>query len=377
MVDQGVLEPAQAARTHRRPVLCPVRIEVGSIAALLNAELVEHPVYDGIEVQRFDDAVHGQGLLVFLSRRESRLVDYYAEPGLRLDRSSYALGGGTGRWLPLHAEDARLEVGEFGVDAEVRFTDVDGRRIELRVDDRLAGRRRPGALLAPVGADIDRPASLLLVHLRGFDLVRRVPPDPVIRIDGELVATGRLPGARLHRRHLIKYAAPLTTVMVAPTRDGVLATLDEQDGDVQLSADGRSVTRLRGWQDRSWAELSFEPPFPSLTDLSEARPRSGRWAVVIDGAPTTGGTWRALRRGRRVGLQMEVTEPWEPQAGMPLLLRIVTRVIPTFRRWPTTYRWVAEVELDGSEPVMAARISSRWERTASGLGERYRRTTGS
>jgi len=198
----------------------PFSLHLDELACMLNAELADHPVYDGVELQWFDDAVHGTGMLAFLSRRADRRVDYYQQRGLRLDRSGYAIGGGTGSWTEIDFAVARLVVGEEGVDAEARFADVDGRLIEIRVDDRDGRPRQRGGLLAPVSAAIERPTSLLLVWLPHFDLVRVAGRPPMVRIDGEEVSTGRLPGRRLHRRHLIKYAAPVVTILVNPTHDG-------------------------------------------------------------------------------------------------------------------------------------------------------------
>lgn len=55
--------------------LCPFSLRVDELACMLNVEFVDHPVYDGGELQWFDDAVHGTGMLVFLSRREDRRID--------------------------------------------------------------------------------------------------------------------------------------------------------------------------------------------------------------------------------------------------------------------------------------------------------------
>ena len=52
-------------------------------------------------------------------------------------------------------------------------------------------------------------------------------------------------------------------------------------------------------------------------------------------------------------------------------MELVTRVVPVFRRWPTTYRWRATVTL-GEAPTMV----SRWERTGE-RDESYSRATGS
>src|SRR5215207_6230342 len=194
--------------------LCPLSLTVSPIARFLNFELSDDPTYDGLELQWFDDDIHGRGLLAFLSRRADRRVDYYLERGLRLDPAGYQIGGGIGSWSETDFEVARLEIAADGVDAEVRFTDVDGRSIDVRVDDRDGRPRRRAELLAPVSAGIDRPTALLLVWMGGFDLVRVTSTPPSIRIDGREASTGRLPGARLHGRRLIKYAAPVCAVEV-------------------------------------------------------------------------------------------------------------------------------------------------------------------
>jgi hypothetical protein len=83
--------------------------------------------------------------------------------GLRLDPVDYQIGAGTGLLVETDFADARLEVSDDGAHAAALFTDADGRRIEVRVDDRDGRRRRRGGLLAAVGAAIAKPTSLSLV----------------------------------------------------------------------------------------------------------------------------------------------------------------------------------------------------------------------
>jgi hypothetical protein len=355
------------------PLLCPFGLSVDTIACLLNCELSEHPVYDGLELQWFDDDAHGRGMLAFLSRREDRRVDYYVDPALHLDRANYAIGGGTGAWVTTSFAAARLDVDDRGVVADVRFRDLDGRDIEVTVDDRDAGCRDLGDLLAPIGAGIDAPTSLMLVLLHGFDLVRRTATPAEVRIDGEVAAIGELPGGVLHRRHLVKAAAPLAVARVCPEEAGLLVPIDPaHPGGVQLSVDARHIDALAADVDGASAELRFDPPVPSLTDLEDGSAVWGGWEVRIDGAVMTGGTWTLQREGHLVDASLDVTRRWRPAPGLPTLLRVVARIVPTFRRWPTTYRWRAVVLLDG-----AASIVSRWERTGADRGGAYRRATGS
>jgi hypothetical protein len=363
----GELHDQEQPRRDPGP-LCPFSLAVSPIARFLNFELSNDPTYDGLELQWFDDDVHGRGMLAFLSRRADRRVDYYLERGLRLDPAGYEIGGGTGSWVKTDFPVARLEVAEDGVDAEVRFTDVDGRAVDVRVDDRDGRRRRRAQLLAPVSAGIDRPKALLLVWLSGFDLVRITSTRPAIRIGGREVSTGRLPGARLHRRHLIKYAAPLCAVEVNRSQDGPLS--DESAGQhLELTPDRSGIEAIAVEQGGHRARVVLDPALPDARGLSDGAVEEGRWHVAVDGVRVTGGAWSAARSGDQVTFGLDVTERWRP-GSLPWLMRLVTTVVPVFRRWPTTYRWRAIVHL-ASIPTMA----SRWERIASGGAQGYRRWT--
>jgi hypothetical protein len=351
-------------------VACPLTLVVAPMARLLNCELVDDPVYDGLELQWFADAEHGTGLLVLLSRREDRRVDVYAEVGLTLDPARFAIGAGLGEWTVTAFEVGRLEVGDEGVDAEVRFRDRHGRPIELRFDDRGSGRRRRGRLLAPVGSGIDAPRSLMLVHLHGFDLLRRrAYSTQEVRIGGRPAAFGVLPGRALHRRELVKYAGPVDVVTLNDAQDG--APLPQLDpGSVRVVAGG-GIEAIVAGQGAHRVRLELRPAMPELTTLADGAGAVGSWRVYGEGVPPlTGGTWMAIRHGDQVRLGFEVTERWRPGSSPPLIA-LVTRLVPVFRRWPTTYRWRATVTL-GEEPTMV----SRWERTGD-RDDSYGRATGS
>ena len=153
---------------NRRVSPCLLTLTIDSFATMLNCEFSDHPDYDALELQWFDDERHGRGMLAFLSRRSDGRVDYYLQPGLRLDRDAYAIGGGVGAWVETEFETARLIVADDGVFAEAHFVDVDGRAIEVRIDDRDGQQRERAGLLAPISAGIQHPNSLMLVWLPSF-----------------------------------------------------------------------------------------------------------------------------------------------------------------------------------------------------------------
>ena len=134
---------------------------------------------------------------------------------------------------------------------------------------------------------------------------------------------------------------------------------------------GAGIVRILARHDEVEVSLVLDPPLPPLEGLDDGTTATGTWGVTIDGAPITGGTWHVTRRGALVEIVLEVTRRWKPPAELPLLMRVVTRVVPTFRQWPTSYRWTVQVDL-ATHP---ATIASQWERTGSDRGEAYRRAT--
>src|SRR5918993_969916 len=166
---------ATEAPSHRASpcLVCPFALTVDVIDRMLNFEMADDPHYTGLEVQAFDDPDHGAGILAFASRRDDGCADVYRQPGLVLDPAMFQVGHGVGVWTESAIDPARLDVTDFGVDAEIGLQDRDGRRIELAIDDRSRRRRRPAGLLAPFGAAVEQPTTLLLAYMRRFDLVRR------------------------------------------------------------------------------------------------------------------------------------------------------------------------------------------------------------
>jgi hypothetical protein len=348
--------------------LTPFDLHLNTIARFLNAELADHPIYDGFELQHHDHPERGTGMLVFLSRRADRLVDYYVTPGLQLDRADFNVGAGTASWNETAFDASTLEVHPDGVVAEVRFRDVAGREIRIGYDDRDGRpRQRAKLLLAPVSAGIEQPTSMLFVLLHGFDLVRERGRGDGVHIDGLRVSTGSLPGRRLHHRELVKYAAPLTVVALNRQLEGSLPTRPVSSS-VEVTAEHGVAALVAGEGDRT-ARFELDPALPDLRRLPEAMSVTGTWRLVVDGQhDLTGGPWVATRHGATVDLGLEVNRRWQP-GPLPPIERLVTRVVPTFRRWPTTYRWRAAVDLDAST------IRSGWERTGGDQGAVYRRLT--
>ena len=366
-VQVGVEAPTMA--TWR--VLCPFDLHMWAVDRMLNFEITDDPHYEGLELQVFDDPVHGRGMAVLLRRRSDGRMDIYRQPGLTLDPEIAQVGGELGQWLEAPIEPARFDISPDGVNVDVRLTDVAGRVVQVRIDDRDGRRRHRGTLLAPVGAVVEDPASLSLFVMGGCDLVRRSGRVFDIRIDGRRVTTGRLPGGWLHRRRLVKYTADPTVVICNEAHDGPPATVDRRaPGEVEFAPRSTGISALRAHNNGHRARLELAPAFPDIARLRPGMTVEGAWQLDIDDDPhVVGGFWTVERTGDRVELVLDVVEGWRPKR-LPLLMMAVTRLAPVFRTWPTTYRWSATITL-GDLPSQR----SRWERKGERRDQSYQRLT--
>lgn len=342
-------------------VMLPIRVGLDPMERLLVASFKDDPEFEAIEPQVFDDAVNGKGMRVLRYRKDGR-VDVYWQPDVHVDRSTFVVGAGLGDFAEATIEPARFEITERGVDLHVAFTDVQGRKIELRICEDAPG-KRGFPLLAPVGADIEKPLQLFLVYMPDIVLVRHTGSLVKARIGDRALRPASLP-ILLHGRRVrfIRYVArPVIGTLNPPMGRPLIVELAvpgsvEVDG-MSVVADGEgSVTRISAGQEPRRVEVDFLPGFPNLLDLPGGNFASGRWSIRIAGIPITGGSYRVSREGGRVAVELDVTEHWKP-SGLPLSMEIFTRVVRRFRTWPSTYRWRGAVEL-GETTTM----SGVWQR---------------
>lgn len=346
----------------RRQVILPFRLGIDPMEGLLAATFKGDPEFEGLEPQVFDDAVNGKGMRVLRYRKDGR-VDVYRQSGIRVDRSTFVVGAGIGDFVEATIEPARFEITERGVDLHVAFTDAQGRKNELRVREDAPG-KRGFPMLAPVGADIEKPLQLFLVYMSDIDLVRRTGALFEGRIGDRTLQPASLP-ILLHGRRVlfIRYvASPVIGTLNPPMSRPLIFELPvpgsgEVDG-MSVDADREgNVTRICTGQEPRNVEVDFLPGFPNLPGLPGGGSASGRWSIRIAGAPITGGSYHVLREAGRADVELDVIDRWKP-SGLPLSMEIFTRVVRKFRTWPSTYRWRGAVEL-GAVPAM----SGAWERT--------------
>jgi hypothetical protein len=355
--------------------LNPFRLHVDPMARLLLINLtgVLDPVYSGFEPQAFDDAVHGRGLIVLGWRRDGR-VDVFHQPNVRVDPATYTIvGDGLHRIVERPLEGARFAIGRTGVDADLSFEDLVGRRIELRIVERSPRPSERFGLLAPMGDVASRPSAMPLVLLRDFGFVRVAGSEVHIAIDGRPHKVGQLPiPIDGQRRHMLRYAEAPLIATVNPAHDGPLTpiaargdTVDDA-GDLVTMVDGaghRAIERIERRSGEQFVRWAFDPPFPNPLDLRSGAECSGRFTIESD--PRVGrvrGDYRVQREDDRVRVRVVPSGGWTPNERR-WSVRFIYAVAPVFRRWPKTYVWEGEIEM-GAAPGPTMR--SGWTRVGRG-----------
>jgi len=344
-----------------RTIIFPLNIGIDPMERLLVADFSGDPEFSALEPQVFNDPVNGKGIRV-LRYRHDNLVDVYWQPGVHTDRNTITIGAGIGDFAETIIEPARFECTDRGVDLHVAFTDLKGRRVELKIQEKShdAGRM---PLLAPVGSNIDKPLRLFLVYMLDFDFVQRKGTVIHAKIGDRMLTPATFPLLRnFHRVWLARYASRMIIGTFNPpmTRPSVFdlavpgsASVDGMN--VSVDEDG-TITWVRAGGQGNGAEVGFLPGFPNLADLADGAGKTGRWTYRIAGAVITGGSYSLERQGDRVFLEVDCTEHWRP-SGIPFGFRIFMSLARFFHTWPATYRWKGIVTL-GKEPA----LSGAWER---------------
>lgn len=382
----GILSEAAAGI----PIISPFHLQTDPMAGLLliNFERDPDTIYVGFEPQAFDDAVHGQGLLVIGWRVDGR-VDVFHDAGLRLDPETYRIAGGG-----LHAmeersfADALFELGPGGVQADIAFQDLDGRSVHIVVRETDPRPRTPFGLLAPMGSAASDPPALPLVYVDGFYFVRRAGTELRIEIDGRSHRSDPIPlildGARVHflrysadpfivtwnpdPEAMIRILQPDST-SVAGTVASTVALVAEADGvRYEMVANGafHEIRQMSRRERDHEVIVEFTPAFPQLLALADGSDVSGSFRITAQpSVGTVRGSWRVVREGGALHLEVVPDGGWTPGPA-PRMARLLFRAVSTFRAWPTTYVWRGTIQLPplewaGDEPL---EFRSGWERMA-------------
>lgn len=347
--------------------LNPFSFHVDPMERLLLVNFENNPdaIYKGFEPQYFDDEVHGKGLLVIGWRNDLK-VDVYHQKELRLKAETYDITGkGLNQMIDREFESAIFEVLDEGVHADIVFEDFLGRQIEIRIIEKHPKKREPFGLLAPMGDAAENPSAIPLVYVHDFYFVRRKHTDFQIKILGKHLKPDKFPipmdGTWMY---FARYSADPIIVTFNPAADGELEISELTNNQIvakdstllEMSSNGPEMEIKK--TSKHEIILDFEPPFPQLNLLKDILEVSGKFS--IKGHNSTGridGAYKIQKNYKKIRILLEPTEGWIPNENK-LTVRFLYAVVKTFKHWPKTYRWIADLEEVGGRWEM----KSEWER---------------
>lgn len=349
-------------------IVLPVALELSPIRQLLIVDLTDDPIYATLEPQVLETA-EGSGTLLLAYRHDGR-VEVYAPPGLEVDATGYdGLGDGLDQVHRAPFEQGRFEVTDDGLQLDIAFTSPTGRRFDLHLHEHLRGPRDRIELLAPVGGSFENPAFFPFLWLPRMSFVPIRGTQVDLRIDGETRSIARLPVPIGGRRCLMaRYDVDVLVCLLNPASVGTPGRSPVRDRRVSATPDvevvevagGHGVASLRVGRGRHTCAARFEPPMPDARAVADGASLTGAVLLQADGRTELRAQYRVTRAGDRVQLTMAGFGPWRTRTRRPLLAVLFR--LPLFRRWPTTYRWDAAVDV-GSDPGIGP--VSRWTRRSA------------
>lgn len=335
----------------------PLAIAAGPPLGLLVIDLQPVPgsLVSGVEPQLVTRPDGTIGLRVLQYRSDGR-VDVYREPGAPIDST---LGDGLGEVADVEFARAVLELGPGVLDADVEFVPPGRSRTRVRVQQAPL-RGRTFTFLAPVGVGVARPDKLFCVVMRRFGMLRRTGAVCEVEVDGVARRVAPFPPLLDGRRMAMVRFSP-DSVVGDLNPDGFRASVVAPDGVTEsggtryLVRDG-VVRHLSAGDGDQEVRLELEPGLPDVSALAEGPTRGTGWRFVVAGVEVAAGRLRATGRDDGTALELTVTRGWRPR-GLPVGMRLVTRLLPGFCHWPTTYRWDGRLR-DGE-------VTGGWSRTTA------------
>jgi hypothetical protein len=358
----GPVEPP----TEAGELLVPIILQLAPIRRLLVIDIEGDPTYRTLEPQLLDDAAGD--LVLLLAYRHDEHLEVYAPTGRDVDPAGYTgLGKGLEGIHHGEFEQGRFEVTGDGLKLDLAVTASNGRRFDLHLHEHLTGPRDRIPTLAPVGGSFDTPEFFPFLWLPGLSFVPVQHTQVDVRVDGASRSIPRLPVPLGGRRCLMaRYDPDVQVCQVNPDSVHVPTRVPAQPtpgprvpgADVVETDDGYGIAAVRVGRDGHTCAALLDPPLPDLQALPVPARRSGAILLQADDSTELRGRYELTRTEGRVDLLIEGFGPWRTRTRRPLLAVLFR--LPVFRRWPTTYRWQATLDLTATaqQPLI-----SRWSRS--------------
>lgn len=322
--------------------------------------------FEGYEPQYFDDPINGKGIRLLRYRTNGK-VDVYYEAGIIHDKR-FSIGTGTADLKMIHFDKKLFEVTEEGLQVHLIFTDAQGRKNKLTVEENSSG-KHPVPLLAPVGGGVEKPQKFFLVYMNDFDFAYHKTTQIHCSLGERILNPATLPFLICgHRPYLARYCSRLSIVALNPDGSNPLwfdavpgKTTMQNETKIHCNAAGK-VDHIQIGKDTHSAMLYFPDGFPNLLDLPKNQRIRGFFEILISSDKITGGQYQLEKIADQVHVVLNQFEKWQP-TGHPIGYKLLFTLVKIFRNWPTNYSWEGTVELK-KNPLMDGKWQHQLKRKA-------------
>ena len=304
--------------------------------------------FEGFEPQFFDDPVNGRGIRLLRYRKDGK-VDVYYEPGIN-HQEGFSIGAGITDLKITHFEKKLFEVTKNGLQVHLIFTDIQGRKNDLKVIE-TSKRKYPVPLLAPVGGAVETPQKLFFVYMHDIDFAYKKTTYIHCSLDKRVFKVPKLPLLMNGQRtYLARYCSKLTIVALNANGSNPLCfdaipgkIVIHDETEIHCNAQGK-INQIQIGKDMYSAKLHFPDGFPNLLDLSESECIKGTFEIYISTDKITEGQYQLMKIAEQVQVELNHFKKWHP-GKYPLAYKLLFIFVKMFKNWPTKYSWKGKVEL--------------------------------
>jgi hypothetical protein len=305
--------------------------------------------FEGFEPQFFNDPENGRGIRLLRYRMNGK-VDVYHEPGIN-HQENFSIGAGITDLKITEFEKNVFEVTKNGLQVHLIFTDMQGRKNELKVVE-TSKRKYPVPLLAPVGGGIETPQKLFFVYMHDIDFAYRKTTQIHCSLDHRVLKVPTLPILmNWQRTYLARYCSKLTIAALNTFGSNPLC-FDAVPGkkiihgqtEIYCNEQGK-IDQIQIGQGLESAKLNFPGGFPNLLDLSEGECIEGAFEIHLSTDKITEAKYRMIKTAGQVQVELNHFKQWNP-VRYPLFYKLLFIFVKVFKNWPTKYSWKGKVELN-------------------------------
>lgn len=331
---------------------------------LMNMSKDADDIYIGFEPQLFDDEKNGSGLIVIAWRTDG-MVDIYHDPYVNIDPAKYTITGeGLRHIIEREFKDSVFQITDKGVELDIVFYDINGRKIELFINENTTHTRKPFGLLAPMGDGAVNPDTLPLVLLRDFYFVRQKGTNIYVKIDGDEKKLDNLPVPIDYAwMTFTRYSSNPFIVSFNRNYNGLLNSIVVEntvltDRSMKLEVDSTgNIEKIREELNDNILALEFYPGFPNLILLKTGETKNGTFNIIThETIGCISGKYNITVTEKNIEITMIPSKGWKPDYNGKISLRILYNIAGVFKNWPKSYKWTANIDRENFY------MESEWER---------------